>query len=182
MYGRRCGTLGIGRSTAGRTQNRFAAHRIPLAQGGCDHRLHRRNAPAAPAQADRVDFRHQRRGSHRHARFGQRRHTGGALQQQYVEIRPQPRGRQGQHHLREILGYDDALPLQGGGHVVDAQIGGHRPGGLGHELPLPLPGFGAPARQIRPAPAAPASGRRPAAQGGRPGLRHVLRPRAYFGI
>ena len=41
---------------------------------------------------------------------------------------------------------------------------------------------GAPARQIRPAPPAPASGRRPAAQGGRPGLRHVLRPRAYFGI
>lgn len=36
--------------------------------------------------------------------------------------------------------------------------------------------------QIRPAPPAPASGRRPAAQGGRPGLRHVLRPRAYFGI
>ena len=33
--------LGIGRSAAGRTQNRFAAHRIPLAQGGCDHRLHR---------------------------------------------------------------------------------------------------------------------------------------------
>ena len=114
--------------------------------------------------------------------YGQRRHTGGALQQQHVEIRPQPRDSQGQHHLREILGYDNALPLQGGGHVVDAQIGGHRPGGLGHELPLPLPGFGAPAWQIRPAAAAPASGRRPAAQGGRPGLRHVLRPRAYFGI
>lgn len=26
-------------------------------------------------------------------------------------------GGQGQHHLREILGYEDALPLQGGRHV-----------------------------------------------------------------
>ena len=50
------------------------------------------------------------------------------------------------------------------------------------ELPLPLSGLGASARQIRSAAAAPASGRRPAAEDGRPGLRHVLRPRAHFGI
>ena len=56
---------------------------------------------------------------HRHPRHGKRRRAGDPVQQQHVEIRPQPRDSQGQHHLREILGHDNALPLQGGGHVVE---------------------------------------------------------------
>ena len=158
MYGRRSGAHGRGRRTAGCGENRFAARRGPVARRGRSGGFHRRAAPAAGAQADRVDFRYQRRRSPRHARLRQRRGAGGALQQQHMEIRPQPRSGQGQHHLREILGYEDALPLQGGRHVVDAQIGGHRPDRLADRLPLPVSGLGASARQVRSAPSPPASG------------------------
>ena len=99
-----------------------------------------------------------------------------------MEIRPQPRDRQGQHHLRKILGHDNALPLPGGRYVGHAQIGGHRPRGFADLLPLSLSGHGASARKIRSAAPAPAPGRGPAAQNRRPGLRHLLRPRAHFAV
>ena len=139
-------------------------------------------APAPPSHENRVHLRHQRPDRARHPGHGKRRRAGDTVQQQQLEIHPQPRGGQRQHDFREILGHDDALSLQRGRHVGNAQIGGDRPRRLADQLPLPLSGFGTPARQIRPAAPAPAPGRGPAAEDGRSGIRHLLRPRAHLAV
>ncbi len=64
----------------------------------------RRCAPPSPAHEDRVHFRHQRPDRARHPRHGKRRRAGDPVQQQFVEIRPQPRGGQRQARFSRNTG------------------------------------------------------------------------------
>lgn len=103
-----------------------------------------------------------RRGDRRrHAPFGQRRSDDRPVQRQHMEIPPQPRLRQGQRNLHPLLGHDQTLSLPRRGEARrPAAFGGHRAGRLAQMLPLSLQGrhpF-----EVRYAPPAQASGRRPA--------------------
>ena len=139
-----------------------------------------RHAPPHGAQGDPLDVRHGIPDGDRHARFGQRGPLRRPVQRQLVEIRPQPRGGEGQHDLRKILGHEVAFPVQQRHESRHSRIGRRDARGLGLGIPLSLQRCGQSARQVRPAPRTAASGRRSAAPHARHDLRHLLRPRAHL--